>query len=494
MANMPLAAHEAGDAGQADKSREADTHSLEASEACSTTAHVAQEEPNDKHDCSKSKVSTCAELLAIGHNNKCFDCNTERPLWVNMSYCIFICAPCATIHAEFGMHIKPLSDQSLIPQDFELLEKTGNKAAHGYWLATFDPENEMGLHPRASKAARTRAIIGKYRGKWMLPAERAWLLSQQHAFSTQPAMYGPTYTSFASYESLTSQPQQLSLNCYADGYGYPNASYASGYASASESNNGYAPGYMGGYSNALSDYTHEGYMSDAQTNGFTDDGRLANGHSTGHLIEQPDNQTETHLSGQTNTERTVNDSPNHSNGSANGQEQTNLPTGRSTDGQTDQHTDDTECNCSSLPSSRLSPVPVPSVAPSLAPRFTPIANVQGLPVLVTTNERPTALANGSHPVPLHGHPQGLFPPPLTNGHPPAITFGHPPPNGHPPGLYPPPAQANGHPIIYMSSKVQTARASVNGKGSDFSRGCSPDFVMNSTAAYTKRGRRHRHAH
>jgi hypothetical protein len=26
---------------------------------------------------SKSKVSTCAELLAIEGNNKCFDCNTE---------------------------------------------------------------------------------------------------------------------------------------------------------------------------------------------------------------------------------------------------------------------------------------------------------------------------------------------------------------------------------------------------------------------------------
>lgn len=61
---------------------------------------------------STKKVTTVAELLAIEGNKKCFDCNTEvcckyvvrivanfrqAVLWVNVSYCVFICAPCATI-------------------------------------------------------------------------------------------------------------------------------------------------------------------------------------------------------------------------------------------------------------------------------------------------------------------------------------------------------------------------------------------------------------
>lgn len=75
---MPLAAHEASSDVLEDASTEKmdGTPALEVSEASATTAYVTHEEMDGEQD-ANTKITTCAELLAIEYNNRCCDCNTE---------------------------------------------------------------------------------------------------------------------------------------------------------------------------------------------------------------------------------------------------------------------------------------------------------------------------------------------------------------------------------------------------------------------------------
>lgn len=47
-----------------------------------------------------------------------------------------------------------------------------SKVASGYWLAAWNKESDgEAVHPQAGKDARTKSIVEKYRGKWLLPHE-----------------------------------------------------------------------------------------------------------------------------------------------------------------------------------------------------------------------------------------------------------------------------------------------------------------------------------
>jgi len=176
-------------------------------------------------------VPTSARLQQVSDNQVCFDCSCEHPQWVNVSYAVFLCAACATIHAEFGLLVKPFSDQCLTIVELMLLWRTGNKAANQYWLPAWTALNAEYIHPKTTKDDRTKYIIDKYRGKWMFAEMRAQLGRDQHAFSTQPAAYygpqpvapplnlpvpSPLLAPVAAaphynYDSVITQTQQLSI-------------------------------------------------------------------------------------------------------------------------------------------------------------------------------------------------------------------------------------------------------------------------------------------
>lgn len=50
-------------------------------------------------------ASKVKELSLEEKNNKCIDCNTKNTQWASLSYGIFLCMECASIHRSFGVRI-----------------------------------------------------------------------------------------------------------------------------------------------------------------------------------------------------------------------------------------------------------------------------------------------------------------------------------------------------------------------------------------------------
>lgn len=53
------------------------------------------------------------QLLKVAGNERCADCNTEGPEWASVSFGVFLCTVCASVHRQLGAHISRIKSIKL---------------------------------------------------------------------------------------------------------------------------------------------------------------------------------------------------------------------------------------------------------------------------------------------------------------------------------------------------------------------------------------------
>ncbi|EJW03919.1 hypothetical protein EDEG_01797 [Edhazardia aedis USNM 41457] len=89
----------------------------------------------------KSKANEFFKLQRQHQLNKyCFDCNRSSPIWVSLTYSIFLCSECAGKHRQFGVQVSFLKSSihdKWILKDLRRVFVGGNKKAKNFNLKDY---------------------------------------------------------------------------------------------------------------------------------------------------------------------------------------------------------------------------------------------------------------------------------------------------------------------------------------------------------------------
>ncbi|KAJ6645902.1 Arf-GAP domain and FG repeat-containing protein 1 [Pseudolycoriella hygida] len=139
-----------------------------------TMAALVRKKQDDKN------LKILREIVLMGGNRQCFDCEQKGPTYVNMTIGSFVCAKCAgSLRGLTPPHrVKSISMATFTSDEIDYIKLRGNDECAKTWLGLYDPR-------RATKQDQREFMIDKYEQKryYLEPASPLKSLTGNNKFS-----------------------------------------------------------------------------------------------------------------------------------------------------------------------------------------------------------------------------------------------------------------------------------------------------------------------